>query len=83
MRAQRWGGAVIALALLLLTFLLPDLDVDGDGYGARVEHLAGCSNLDRESLPYCSDDWHLPIACSPTGPGVSVPLSPCPPEKLW
>lgn len=73
---------MIAFLCLLLYVILPDLDIDGDGYGARVEHLAGCSPLDRTSLPYCSNDWHEPIACAATGPGISVPLSPCPAEKL-
>ena len=73
---------MIALFFLFLPFLLPDLDIDGDGYGARVETAAGCSNLDRDSLPYCSDDWPEPISCAATGPGISVPLTPCPTSKL-
>ena len=73
---------MIAFLCLLLYVILPDLDIDGDGYGARAESAAGCSNLDRASLPYCSDDWPKPIACAATAPGVSVPLSPCPESKL-
>ena len=68
---------MIAFLCLLLYVILPDADVDGDGYGARVEYLAGCSPFDRESLPYCLPGNPYPASCGASIPGAD--LTPCPP----
>ena len=66
---------MIAFLCLLLYLILPDIDGDGDGYGARVEHLAGCSNLDRGSYPRCPD-------LDGDGIGEGTPIAPvCAPSE--
>ena len=66
---------MIALLAVWIALFLPDLDIDGDGYGARVETAAGCSNLDRGSFPHCFPDVPYPASCGASIPGAD--LIPC------
>ena len=65
---------MLALLALILFAFLPDADHDGDGYGARIEYVAGCSPLDRESFPTCQEG--RAAGCSLTEPGFTPPAEP-------
>ena len=46
---------MLTILVLLLPFLLPDLDIDGDGFKAKQERAVGCDPFNRESFPVCGD----------------------------
>ena len=66
---------MLAILVFILPFIFPDADIDGDGYGAKVEAAADCSPLDRQSFPTCQ--WGVVVACSTTEPGFTPAPEPC------
>ena len=46
---------MLTILVLILPFILPDLDIDSDGFMAREERAVGCDPFNRESFPVCGD----------------------------
>jgi len=71
---------MLTILVLLLPFLLPDFDIDGDGFKAKQERAVGCDPFNRESFPVCGDldgdgigEWPLIAPRCDMGEG----LAPC------
>ncbi len=71
---------MLTILVLILPFILPDLDIDSDGFMAREERAVGCDPFNRESFPVCGDldgdgigEWPLIAPRCEMGDG----LAPC------